>query len=282
MIQSMTGFGASEKDGFRVEIRSLNHRFIDISLKLNPLLMEHEIPMRNILKKRFSRGKFDVSVSMTDDGKAMFRLNTGLAKKIYEGLNNLKSELSIPGTIGIESLLHYKELLISERGEYNVGSLYDSFNEAISQLERMRVDEGRALSEDILNRVGKLESIKDEIVALSPKVVDECKRRFHERLKELLGDLEYDKNRMLQEIAILIEKTDITEEFTRIENHIKQFRKVILSDDTIGKRLDFLLQELNREANTIASKANNYRISSIIIEMKNEIEKIREQVQNIQ
>jgi len=282
MIQSMTGFGSSEKDGFRVEIRSLNHRFMDVSVKLSPLLTEHEMPVRNILKERFSRGKFDISISITGNGKARLKLNTEIAKEIYNSLNVLKSELSIPGTIGIETLLNYRELFIAEEPEYNTNSLYDAFREAIAQLEKMRSDEGKAIAGDILSRTDRMESINRELIALSPEVVANSKRKFHERIRELLNGVEYDRDRIFQEVALMIEKADITEELTRIENHLRQFKKILLSGDTIGKRLDFLLQELNREANTIASKVDDYRISNIVIEMKSEIEKIREQVQNIQ
>ncbi|MFA4830356.1 MAG: YicC/YloC family endoribonuclease [Thermodesulfovibrionales bacterium] len=278
----MTGFGATEKEGVRVEIRSVNHRFMDISVRLSPLLNEHEIPLRNMLKGKFSRGKFDVLISITSDAKIKFKLNTGLAREIYKSLNALKSELSIPGTIGFETLLNYRELLVEGEPEYDISSLYGAFSEAMAQLEKMRLDEGKALAEEILGRANRLDSINRELIALSPEIIADYSTRFHERLKELLAGMEYDRDRVLQEIALMLEKTDITEELARIENHLKQFRKILADDDTIGKRLDFLLQELNREVNTIASKADDYRISNMAIEMKSEIEKIREQVQNIQ
>ncbi len=282
MIQSMTGFGAAEKEGVRVEIRSVNHRFMDISVRLSTLLNEHEIPLRNMLKGKFSRGKIDVLISITSDAKIKFKLNTGLAREIYKSLDALKSELSIPGTIGFETLLNYRDLLVEEVPGYDIGSLYGTFREAMAQLEKMRLDEGKALAEEILGRANRLESINKELIALSPEIIADYRIRFHERLKELLAGMEYDRDRILQEIALMLEKTDITEELARIENHLKQFRKILTDDDTIGKRLDFLLQELNREVNTIASKADDYRLSNIAIEMKSEIEKIREQVQNIQ
>lgn len=282
MIQSMTGFGASEKDGFRVEIRSINHRFMDVSIRLSPFLTGQEMPLRNMLKERFSRGKFDVLISAKSEGRTRLKLNTELAKEIYNSLNALKTELSIPGTIGIETLLNYRELLITEEPEYNISSLYDAFGEAIIQLEKMRGDEGKAIGEDVLRRADRLESINKEIIALSPDIIADCKRKFHERIEELLIGIEYDRDRILQAAAIMIEKSDITEELIRIENHLKQFKKILLNGDTIGKRLDFLLQELNREVNTIASKTDDYRISSMVIEMKSEIEKMREQAQNIQ
>lgn len=287
MIQSMTGFGSAEKDGFRVEIRSVNHRFMEISIRISPLLTQHEIPLRNILKERFSRGRFDVFVSTIGEGNVKLRLNRGLAREIYNALNSLKSELSIPGTIGIETIANYRELLITEEPEYTTDSLYDAFRDAAVHLEDMRVKEGEAIAKDLLDRAGRLESMNNQIIAICPDVLASCKERFSEKIKSLLSGVEYDEARVLQEIALMAEKIDITEEVTRIESHITQFAGAIrriapAGGDTIGRKLDFLLQELNREANTIASKADDYRVSNIVIEMKTEIEKMREQVQNIQ
>ena len=289
MIQSMTGFGSAEKNGFRVEIRSLNHRFMDISMKLQQLLSEHEIPMRKMLKEKFARGKFDVSVSSAGDSKAGLKFNEELAKDVYESLKALQSRLSIPGAIEIQTLLSYKELFLAGRQEYDSGLLYGAFNEAMEQLEKMRVEEGRAIAEDISNMADRVESLNKDLWSVMPDVIADYKVKFHERLREILvGDstlrdgVEYDRDRVIQEVAIMIEKRDVTEELTRIDAHIKQFRKILQSGDIIGKQLDFLTQEFNREANTVASKAGDYRIANIIIEMKSEIEKIREQVQNIQ
>lgn len=282
MIQSMTGFGSAEKNGFRVEIRSLNHRFMDISMKLQQLLSEHEIPMRKMLKEKFARGKFDVSVSAVGDSKAGLKFNEELAKDVYESLKALQSRLSIPGTIEIQTLLSYKELFLAGSQEYDSGLLYGAFNEAMEQLKKMRVEEGRAIAEDISNMADRVESLNKDLWSIVPDVIADYKVKFHERLREILEGVEYDRDRVLQEVAIMIEKRDVTEELTRIDAHIKQFRKILKSGDIIGKQLDFLTQEFNREANTVASKAGDYRIASIIIEMKSAIEKIREQVQNIQ
>lgn len=283
MIQSMTGFGASEKDGFRVEIRSLNHRFMEISIKITTGFNGHEMLLRNMLKERFSRGKFDILIAIKGGEKISLKPNTLLAKEICNSLNALKSELSLQGTIGIDTLLNnYKELLITEEPEYDTSSLNEAFRDAMAQLETMRVDEGRALAQDLTQRAERLESMLREILSLRPEVISDCRMRFHERLQSLLGSVEFDRERIEQEIVIMIEKSDITEELTRIENHLKHLRKILSNGDTIGKRLDFLLQELNREVNTIAAKTAAHRILDITIDMKVEIEKMREQAQNIQ
>jgi len=282
MIQSMTGFGSSEKNGFRVEVRSLNHRFMDLSIKLPPLLNEHEIPMRKMLKERFARGKFDVSVSAAADRGSGIKLNEELAKDVYENLKALQSRLSIPGNIEIQTLLGYKEFFIAGKQEYDSGLLYDAFKEAMEQLEKMRIEEGRTIAKDIFDMAGRIETLNKELRSIMPDVIAGYKAKFHESLAEILGGVEYDKDRVLQEIAIMLEKRDTTEELARIDAHVKQFKKILQSGDIIGKQLDFLTQEFNREANTIASKAGDYRIAGIVIDMKSEIEKIREQVQNIQ
>lgn len=279
----MTGFGAAEKDGFRVEIRSLNHRFMDVNIKLPMFLGEYEIPLRNMLKGKFSRGKFDVFITVKGEGRTRLKLNIELAKEICNSLNVLKSELSLSGGIGIETLLsNYKELLVTEEPEYDGSSVQTAFNEAMTQLAKMRADEGKAIAEDIINRADKLESLHRELITLIPDIIKDCKARFNERLKEVFIGIECDRDRIYQEIAFMLEKTDITEEMIRIENHLRQVRKILMNSDTIGKRLDFLFQELNREVNTVAAKSGDYRISDIIIEMKSEIEKMREQTQNIQ
>ncbi len=278
----MTGFGSYEKEGFKVEIRSLNHRFVDIIMRLSPSLAPHEMELRNQIKERFTRGKFDVSVSLTNSKKASLKLDSGLAREIYDSLNSLKTELSIPGSIDIQTLLSYREFFVSEESGYDVSSLYEAFGEALSQLEKMRDNEGKAMAEDVFQRAERLEGINKRLMDMTPGIIDDFKVKFHEKLKKLLNGVEYDRDRIFQEMALLIEKSDITEELTRIENHLKQFKKILMDGDTIGKRLDFLLQELNREVNTIASKTGDYRVSDIVVEMKSEIEKMREQIQNIQ
>ena len=278
----MTGFGTCEKDGFKVEIRSLNHRFLEISVRLLPWLNEHEAVLRSIIKENFSRGKVDASVSFKDYSKIKFKANTDLAKELCSSMESLKKELSLSGSVGLETLLNYKEFLLVEEPDFNTESLYSAFKEAVEQVQTMRKAEGETLRKDMADRIGVLESLNKEIVNVSPEVSNSYKLKVLERIKELTGCSESEQEKFCREIAVLAEKSDITEENVRIENHLKHFRKILGNGDTIGKQLDFLLQELNREMNTISSKASNYRISKIAIDMKSGIEKIREQAQNIQ
>jgi uncharacterized protein (TIGR00255 family) len=278
----MTGFGSAEKDGFRVEIRSLNHRFIDISIKTPLYLSQYDIPLRNIIKERFQRGRFDVTVS-TDNRKLMqVNINKEMARKIYHVFQELQRELSIPGQIGIDTLMGYRELFVEEEPKYDMDALFDAFYEAVSNLETMRLREGKLLSEEQRQRTESLNFINNKIKSMTPNLVEKYKEKFYERLGLLLDSREIDSTRVIQEAAIMAEKLDISEEVNRIENHIKQFIETLEKGNVIGRKLDFLLQEIGREVNTIASKSGDYTISSFTVDMKIEIEKMREQVQNIQ
>jgi uncharacterized protein (TIGR00255 family) len=282
MMQSMTGFGSAEKGGFRVEMRSVNHRFLDISVKLPQNLNQHEMPLRNLLREKFSRGRFDILVSLIREGSHKVRVDTGLAREICNALRALKDDLSLEGSIGIETVAGFKEFILSEDVEYDAEPLYDAFRGAMEMLMAMRHREGEAISRDISTRLGRMEQLNRDVTQLCPAVVDERRAKFRERLSALFGDLQFDESRVLQEAAILAEKADISEEISRITCHCGQLRKILSDGDTIGRKVEFLLQELNREVNTIASKADDYRISNITVEMKSELEKMREQAQNVQ
>lgn len=282
MMQSMTGFGRAEQDGFRVEIRSLNHRFIDISMRLPSYLLRHDIPLRNLVKERFRRGKFDVTVSVDALALVHVTVNKDMAKKIYDAFQELQRDFLIPGQIDISTLAGYKELLIEEEPRYDIDVLYAAFREALTHLEDMRTREGNLISEELHQRVKSLNVMNNKIKSFIPHIVTKCREKFSEKLGSLLEAADIDNTRIMQEATIMAEKLDISEEVERIENHIKQFLETLGGEDVVGRKLDFLLQEINREVNTIGSKSSDYAISSLMVDMKIEIEKIREQVQNIQ
>ncbi len=282
MIQSMTGFGSASSNDFTVEIRSVNHRFIDIAIKMPSYMNQHEIPLRKILKTRFQRGRFDVSILMNSNKTAQLKLNTNLAKNIYTALQSLQKELSIPGEITLETLSGYREILAEEEPEYDTNVLYDVFQEAVGNLEEMRMREGTLLMEDIRRRIGSLDEMNKKIKTLSPDEVARWREKFTERLKLIVDAGILDNNRIAQEAAIMAEKLDISEEISRLESHLKQFLEILDKGTIIGKKLDFLLQEINREVNTLSYKTGDYAISNLVVEMKTDIEKVREQIQNIQ
>jgi uncharacterized protein (TIGR00255 family) len=282
MAQSMTGFGSAENNGFRVEIRSLNHRFMDIAIKMPPYMSQYEIPLRNILKTRFQRGRFDVSVSTNNHKATQLKINKEGARNIFTALQDLQKELSIHGKINIDTLVRYSELLIEEDPKYDMDALYAVFNEALMSLEDMRIKEGKLLSEELRDRVESLSTMNNEIKLLAPNEVLRWREKFTERLRLILEPEGIDNTRIIQEAAIMAEKFDISEETSRIESHIKQFVEILRNGNIIGRKLDFLLQEISREVNTLAYKSSDYAISNLTVEMKTEIEKMREQVQNIQ
>lgn len=282
MAQGMTGFGSAEKDGFKVEVRSLNHRYIDVSVRMPSVLMEHEMPVRNIIKGTFARGKFDVVVLQTDKRQYNIRMNKELARGLYDAFLDLQKELSLPGSLSIDFFSKYRELLLTEKPELTKESLYDALKDAVLRVEEMRKNEGEALKKEMMNRLEKLNVHHGEMEGLSKEIVHNHKEILSKRIAELTFNLSIDDARLAQEVAIVAQRGDISEELARLKSHYQQFYSFLSKEDVIGRRLDFLLQEINREVNTIASKASDIRIINITIDIKTEIEKMREQVQNIQ
>jgi uncharacterized protein (TIGR00255 family) len=282
MIQSMTGFGSAEREGFKVEIRSLNHRFLDVSIKIPQNLLGHDMALRNMVKERFSRGRFDAVVSIAGVGNAGIKINTDAVRKIYDSLRSLKDELSLCGEIGIDTIAEFGEFISTEEREGDVAPLFNAFGEALDLIGQMRKKEGEAIVADMRRRLEHLRRMKEGISAQCDDAVRKCRERFRERLNLLLGDVRCDENRVLQEAAIVAEKTDVSEEMIRIDSHLDQAERILSDGDAIGRKLEFLIQELNREVNTIASKSDDYEISSITVDMKAELEKLREQAQNVQ
>lgn len=281
MIQSMTGFGSAVVDEFKVEVRSLNHKYLDISVRMPSFLIEHEIPVRNLVKAKFERGKIDVNIFLTDKRQAGIRINKELAKEIHEAFSELKRDLSMPGSLDINFFSGYRELLLSEEPQYKTDTLYEAVNAALSKVEEMRKNEGESLGKELAERLNNLEKIHAKIEESAKDVAHNCKDKLLKKIAELVPDLSVDEAKLSQEVAFLAQKSDITEELARLKSHMQQFSSS-LSLDSAGRRLDFLLQEMNREANTIASKVDEVQIINMTIEIKTEIERLREQVQNIQ
>lgn len=282
MVQSMTGFGNASDAEFSIEIRSLNHRFIDISIKMPPFMSQHEIPLRNILKEFFARGRFEVSISLNEQQLPRVKWNRTLATSLLTALEDLQKEFSLPGRITIQTFSQYRDILIEAEPSYDAEALYRIFRQAALDLKEMRVREGHLLAEEIRKRAASLGSMIETIKSHAPDELGRWTEKFSARLRLIVDAGMMDNSRILQEAAIMAEKLDISEEISRIENHLKQMIEVLDSGDTVGKKLDFLLQELNREVNTLSCKSAEYSISAVVVEMKSELEKMREQVQNIQ
>jgi uncharacterized protein (TIGR00255 family) len=245
-------------------------------------LNQLEIPFRNIVKEFFSRGKIDITITVSEYATMEPDINTNLVKKIYGAFRRMQEDIPVKGEIDINTLVGLHELFIGMKQSYDAVAVTDLFKEALNDLRRMRIREGESLAAEISRMTGSLREMNEKIKAMTGKVVTDMTEKFNERLKLLLEGTEIDSSRILQEAAIIAARLDISEEVARIESHIKQFVEILAAGGIIGRKLDFILQELNREVNTIASKSADYGISSLTVEMKTEIEKIREQVQNIQ
>jgi uncharacterized protein (TIGR00255 family) len=278
----MTGFGSSEKNGCRVEIRSLNQRFLDIYIKSPSFLNQHEMTFRNMLRERFSRGKFDVNISFSGETAADLRVNKEVAGRIVIALRSLQQDFSILGDVDISSMAYFHDMFMEADFSCDIEEIKRVFEDAVKGLENMRNREGRYLVEELGRMISSLEAMNRKMMELSAETAQEAGRRLKEKLCALLEGSEIDTGRLNQEIALLASKLDISEEISRLDCHIQQFREILRNDGIVGRKLDFLVQELNREVNTMSSKSAEYDISRLSVDMKTEIEKIREQVQNLQ
>ncbi len=282
MVQSMTGFGSAEKAGCRVEIRSLNQRFLDIHIKAPSFLNQHEMTFRSMVKERFSRGKFDVNILITGEAAAELKVNAKVAWSILAALRKLQEDFAIPGDLDIKGLAYFHDMFMETDVSYDIHEIIGVFREALDGLSSMRVREGAMLVEELNTLTASLEAMNKTMKQLSISSAAQVADRLQQRLRQLIGTSDLDQNRMHQEIALLAGKIDISEEIARFDCHIRQLKEVLGSNGIIGRKLDFLVQELNREVNTMSSKSVEYDISNLAVHMKTEIEKMREQVQNLQ
>jgi uncharacterized protein (TIGR00255 family) len=282
MIQSMTGFGNAEQDGCRVEVRSVNHRFLDLHLRTPSFLNHLEIPFRNMIKERFARGKFDITVTVSEVAASELNINTETVRKIYKVFKELQDEFPVKGEMDINTLVGLHEMFIESNLKYDTDIITGVFARALEDLFRMRSTEGAVLARELSVMVDTMGAMNEKIRSSFDSILAGVMGKFRERLTQLLEGQEIDEGRILQEAAIFAVRLDVAEEIARIQSHLKQFGEILATGGIIGRKLDFILQELNREVNTIASKSTDYEVSSIAVEMKTEIEKMREQIQNIQ
>jgi uncharacterized protein (TIGR00255 family) len=282
LIRSMTGYGAAEKEGFKVEVRSLNHKYLDVSVRAPSWLMEHEMAVRKFVRESFERGKIDVSISLTDKRRKHITIDADLAREMYNAFSGIQKELSLPGSLDINFLAGYRELLVSEEPSSGSEAVLEALKAAIDKVEEMRGVEGHALEQEMRQRLELISSRQNEIAEAARDFLPAYRDRLLRKVSELMTSGVPDEARVAQEIALIVQKGDISEEITRLGSHIRQFLTFLSSDSSIGRRLDFLCQELNREANTIASKIDDIRIINMALDIKAEVERLREQVQNIQ
>ena len=291
MIKSMTGFGRAvyEIDGrkYTVEIKSVNHKYSDVSVKLPRVLISLEDGIKKQIASNISRGKIDVFVSFEDYSEKVtnIRINKALAKEYLKELKDLADETGLefsPSVLEISKLPDILKLEDSDETDQISSELNIALDAAIKNFVEMRTVEGQKLASDMKNRVDWIEGKVEEIAKFSATLVPEYIEKLEARVKEYLKTDVVDEARLAQEIVIYSDKCSIEEELTRLRSHISQFNNLLKGDSPIGKKFDFLVQEMNREVNTIGSKANSLDITNRVIEIKTEIENIREQVQNIE
>ncbi|MFU0783942.1 MAG: putative stationary-phase protein YicC, UPF0701 family [Thermoanaerobacterium thermosaccharolyticum] len=291
MIKSMTGYGRGEisENGFHicVEIKTLNHRFLDVSLRLPKPLSGLEDKLRLRIADSIKRGRVEINVSLETYEKSLdvLELNSDLLNQYVTILKTIKDKFALSDDIKVSDILSLSGVIEIKNVDIDVDNVWTTLDKALSigikNLIDMRVSEGIKLKDDIMNRLDILSNIIDKIEERGPIVVKEYKKKLEARIRELTGN-DFDQNRFLTEVAVMADRTSIAEEITRFRSHISQFRDSLDSDMPIGKKLDFLTQEMNREANTIGSKSVDLDIVNGVIELKDQIEKIREQVQNIE
>ena len=296
MVKSMTGYGrgiySDEQRSITVEIKAVNHRYCDISVKMPRRYSFAEEKIKAAAKEVLMRGKIEIGVSIDNFGKSETDVNLNLdaAKRYYDALTELGQNfnLSGDGQISLSLLAGMTDVLTTvpaaEDEEEFVRELMTALGEALTGISEMRAVEGEKLAADLLKRAAIMENTKNAIAERAPKIEVEYKERLHTRINEMLdGSVEISEERLALEAAVFADKSNITEELVRLGSHIDQLRSFINSEEeAVGKKIDFLVQEMNREANTIGSKANDMEITSRMLELKAEIEKIREQVQNIE
>ena len=292
MIKSMTGYGRSERVTAEykliVEIKSVNHRYLDLSIKLPRIFNSIENTLRNNIKKYLSRGKTDVYITFEDysDNNVNVRYNAGIAKGYAEAFGQAKEELSLSGDLLAGVLIRCPEVITLEDVSKDMSDvkevLLEVFDEAGKAFRETRETEGRTLYEDITAKLDFIEKKVSEVESISPTITDTYRDKIMEKVSELLGDRKVDDAVLATELVVFSDKICVDEETVRLRAHIDNMRKTLQLDESIGRKLDFVAQEMNREANTILSKAGSRDISAVAIDLKTEIEKIREQIQNIE
>ncbi len=291
MIKSMTGYGKSSLSinsrEYQVEIKTVNHKYIDTNIRIPRIISYLEEDIRKLVASKIKRGKVDISISFenySSDGNDI-RINTELAKMYIENLKKLAEEENISANIEVTEITRLPDVLTikSNLDENQIKSeLLQVVDDAINQLINMRQNEGNSISEGILAKMSQIEEKNEEIFNLSTGLIDEYVVKLESRIKEILKTEELDKSRLMQEVVIYADKCSVEEEITRLKSHIGQLRNLIDSEGPSGKKMDFIIQEMNRETNTIGSKANNLEIVNRVVDIKTILEDIREQIQNIE
>lgn len=294
MLKSMTGFGRGEfmdnHHRFIVEIKAVNHRYNEIVIRMPKNLNSLEDKIRRTVSTSLARGRIDVYITMDEFGekKRALRVDKELAIAYHKALRDLSEILQLPSQLSVQQIASYPDVLKAEEVVENADDLWQilssALSDAIENLLQMRIREGSNIEADLLARLQLISGHASNIEKHAPQIIADYTERLMARLKETLAALgsQPDESRVLQEVACFAERTNFTEELVRLHSHFDQFHRTIAAGESVGRKLDFLVQEINREINTIASKANDFTVANLVVEMKSELEKVREQIQNIE
>ena len=292
MIKSMTGFGRCEiseaERKFTVELKGVNHRYLDVNIRMPKKLNFFEASIRNLLKKYAQRGKVDIFITYEDfsENQVSLKYNETLAEEYLKYFKQMEEKFSLENDIRVSTLSRYPEVLTMEEQMMDEEEIWNVLEKALegafSQFVSTRITEGEALKKDLLAKLDDMLVLVDKVEKRSPEIVVEYRGKLEEKVKDLLADTQIEESRIASEVVIFADKICTDEETVRLRSHIAHMKDTLESAEGIGRKLDFIAQEMNREANTILSKANDLEVSNYAIDLKTGIEKVREQIQNIE
>lgn len=291
-MRSMTGFGRGESENsthkVTVDIKSVNGKFLDINVKMGKNFLSVEEDIKNIIKAKQTRGTIDVFVSVLDKGVSAPTLviNFDLAKEIYNESAKISSQLNIPNNISAKDLLKFDDVMEIDTNSIEIESISKliklATEVAVNNMSVMQETEGKKMQADLKDKINQMSNVVEKIKSFAPEAIEEFRNKLKQRISEALVDTSLDMNRFLNEVAYYVDKSDINEEIVRLHSHINQFNKLILDTDPVGKRLEFLTQEITREINTTGSKVSNINLTTLVLEAKNINETIKEQIRNVE
>ena len=293
MIRSMTSFGRSnseegKKRVFTVEMKSVNSRYLDVNIRMPKSIISLEEEIRKMISNSLNRGKVDVFINIKNynEGAGVPKVDINLAQGYLQCLKEIEEKLNIKNDISVMQIARFPEVITMIEEEDKIDEIWEELKPLISSsldmMINMREVEGEKLKEDILIKINQIEELVSKVEEFADSIPKVFKQKLEERLKDLLGNVEVDENRIATEVCILADKATVDEEIIRLKSHINQVRETLKLNEPIGRKLDFIVQEMNRETNTIGSKSSDIQMTNIVIDIKNILEKIREQVQNIE
>ena len=293
MIKSMTGYGRGENTAGRnryvVEIKTVNNRYRDVTVRTPKTLQGVEDDVRALVSEKIKRGRVEASLQMIREGEETeydLELNTPLVRSYMRIFRQMSEEFGLDKKVSVDDLCQMKDVILFKTEEVDLEEARSGFREAVAlalaSCDLMRSKEGEAIEQDFMKRLGLIEATIGEIKERSPLVVQEYQKKLRQRVEQMLQGVGMEEGRLIQEVALFADRSDITEEVVRARSHLDQFREIMSQDDAVGRKLEFLLQELHREINTISAKSSDSFISAKTVELKAELEKLREQVQNVE